>query len=93
MIVDIIDYIGKYEDGIYVSISLKFQDKYYDGIFFYKKELVALTVDDKLEEIMGCLIEDHEEYKDTIINILKDILPYEEAINITKELSKEDLGM
>ena len=42
---DIIDYIGQLDGGIYVVLSLNYNETFYEGIFFYKKNVLALSVE------------------------------------------------
>jgi hypothetical protein len=84
---DIIDYMGKKDDGIFVLINLNIDNvDFYEAIFYYKENLVALTVDEKFEELIGCEIEDFPGYNDLMVGILSRLLPYEEALNITNEI-------
>ena len=50
MIFDIIEYLGKYEEGVMVLLSLNHMDIYYDATFFYTNDFVTLTIDEDLEE-------------------------------------------
>ena len=36
MTFDIIEYLGKFEDGVLVLISLNYEDNYYDTLFIIK---------------------------------------------------------
>jgi hypothetical protein len=84
---DIIDYMGKKDDGIFVLINLNIDNvDFYEAIFYYKENLVALTTDEKFEELIGCEIEDFPGYNDLMVGILSRLLPYEEALNITNEI-------
>ncbi len=85
MIFDIIEYLGKYEDGVIALISLKYEDSYYDATFFYKDEYVALTIDEDLESIIG-VVEEWEGYNDLVINIMNKVIPYDEIINRLDEI-------
>lgn len=85
---DIVEYIGKLDDGIYVSLSLNYNDEYYESVFFYKKELVALTVDEKLEDLLGCSIEDWSGYGSLMLKIVDRVVPYDEMINRIDEFDK-----
>lgn len=91
--VDILDYLGKHEDGILALLSLGYQDKYYEATFYYTKEMVALTPDDKLEEKLLCQIEDWQGYNNLILNILKRVVPYEEMINMVDNFNPEKYGL
>lgn len=85
---DIVEYIGKLDDGIYVSLSINYNDEYYESVFFYKKELVALTVDEKLEDLLGSSIEDWSGYGSLMLKIVDRVVPYDEMINRIDEFDK-----
>jgi hypothetical protein len=77
---DIIDYMGKCGDGVLVLLSVSYNQKYYDGMFFYTKQKFTITVDDELEKEIGCSIENWEGYKDFSLSILKKVVPYSEIV-------------
>jgi len=77
---DIIEYIGKLDDAIYVLLSLSYQEEFYEAIFFYKGKFVTLTVQKELEEKLECEIEDFEGYNDLMLSIIDKVSPYEEII-------------
>jgi hypothetical protein len=85
---DIVEYIGKLDDGIYVSLSLNYNDEYFDSVFFYKKDLVALTPDERLEELLGCEVEDWVGYGSLMLKIIDRVVPYDEMINRIDEFDK-----
>lgn len=91
--VDILDYLGKHEDGILTLLSLGYQNEYYEATFYYTKEMVALTPDDKLEEKLGCQIEDFGQYNQLMINILNRVVPYDQMINIVDGFDPEKYGL
>ena len=86
---DIIDYIGQLDGGIYVVLSLNFNDTFYEGIFFYKKNVLALSVEKNLEEKLGSEIEDWKGYNQLMLNIVNKVVPYDQMINIVNEFDKE----
>ena len=79
MTFDIIEYLGKFEDGALALISLNYENEYYDATFFYKEDFVTLTIDEKLEEIIG-EIEEWPGYNNLVLDIMKKVVPYEEII-------------
>ena len=79
MTFDIIEYLGKFEDGVLALISLNYENEYYDATFFYKEDFVTLTIDEKLEEIIG-EIEEWPGYNNLVLDIMKKVVPYEEII-------------
>lgn len=91
--VDIIDYLGKHEEGIIVSIVVGIGDEYYDATFFYRETLLALNVEEELEKKIGCKIEDWEHYSELMLQIINKVVPYEEMIGRIDDFdpSKYDL--
>jgi len=80
--VDVLDYLGKHEDGIISLISLGYLDSFYEATFFYTNDLIALTPDDKLEDLLGCKIEDWVGYQELVFDILKRVVPFDQMINM-----------
>ena len=79
MTFDIIEYLGKFEDGVLALISLNYENEYYDATFFYKEDFVTLTIDEKLEEIIG-EIEEWTGYNNLVLELMKRVVPYDEII-------------
>lgn len=82
---DIVEYIGKLDDGIFVLLSLSCKDNFYEAIFYYKQAKVALTPDERLEKIIGCPIEDWEGYPKLMLGIIERVVPYDEMIKIAND--------
>lgn len=93
MKIDIIDYLGKHEDGILTLISLGYKDTYYEATFFYTTDMLALTPDEKLEEELGCVIEEWSGYNELMFNIINKVVPYNEMINIVNDFEPEKWGL
>lgn len=85
---DIIEYIGKIDDGIFVLLTLSYQNQFYETIFYYKEAIVAITPDKKLEKQLGCDIEDWEGYSNLMLKIIERIVPYDEMINIVNDFDQ-----
>ena len=83
---DIIDYIGKYENGVLVLLSINCDDDFSEGTLYYSNEILALTVDESVEKKIECPIELWEGYRELIISILKKVVPYDEIINRLDEI-------
>ncbi len=77
----VLDYLGKFEGGIMVLIALTCDDEYYEGVFFYTSESIVFSADERLEQKLGCKIEDWIGYSDLLKGILKNIVPYSQMIN------------
>ena len=85
MTFDIIEYLGKFEDGVLVLISLNYDDNYYDTTFYYKDNFVTLTIDDDLEEIIG-QIELWSGYNNLVLDIMKKVIPSDEILGRLDEI-------
>lgn len=85
---DIIEYMGQVDGGIFVLLSLNYRGKFFEGIFYYKEHKVALTIEKTLENLLGCKIEDYEDYKNLMLSIISKVLPYDEAKNTIGEFDK-----
>lgn len=89
---DIIDYMGKLTDNaVIIKISISYQNKYYDAIFYYKAELVTLTVDEKLEKKLGSVIERWEGYRDLMYKIIDKLPPYQDILRQVDYIYIEDI--
>jgi hypothetical protein len=90
---DILDYLGKYDDGVIVILSMLYDGEWYEASFYYKEDLVSLTPDEKLEEKLGCQIEDWEDYTKLMLDIIKKLVPYEQIINQVDNLNPADYNL
>lgn len=80
--VDIIDYLGKIDDGIFVLISIEYDNHYYDGTFFYTENNYVITInDDFLDYLKIDDLESWEEYHKLSELIFKKLVPYDEMIS------------
>lgn len=87
--IDIIDYLGKYEEGVFTVISLGYEEEWYEAIFYYKEGLLALTPDERFEEKIGCPVEDWNRYEELMYNVIKKVVPYEQIINQVGDFNPE----
>jgi hypothetical protein len=78
---DIMDYLGKYENGVLVLLSVNYNNNFSEGTLYYSDKMLALTVDEKIEEELGQPIELWDGYRDLLISVLKKVVPYNEMIN------------
>jgi hypothetical protein len=83
---DIVDYLGKYENGVLVLLSVSYNDEFSEGTLYYSNEILALTVDESIEEKLGHKIELWSGYRELLISILKKVVPYDEIINRLDEV-------
>ncbi len=79
---DIVDYLGKYEDGVIVLLSINYNDETFtEGTLYYSDKMLALTVDESVETEIGSPIELWSGYRELLEYILKRVVPYKEIIN------------
>jgi hypothetical protein len=93
MTIDIIDYLGKHQNGILTLISIGYEEEYYEATFYYTEDTLALTPDEKLEEKLGCVIEDWDGYNQLMFDIVRKVVPYNEMINIVNDFEPEKWGL
>jgi len=86
--VSVIDYLGKFQNGVLVLIAITLDSQYFDATFFYTKEEIVLTISDEMEEVVGN-IKEHPNYKDLLLIILKKVLPYHD---IADRIDDVDFG-
>jgi hypothetical protein len=70
-------------------LSLNYNDNFYEGIFYYKENVVALSVEKTLEKKLNCEIEDWRGYNQLMLDILSKVVPYDQMINIANDFDKE----
>lgn len=80
----ILDYLGKYEDGIIASIGIMYNDSFYNGIFYYTSNKMILTIDEKLIELIGD-VELHEDYVPLMESLINRAEPYSDLIISIKD--------
>jgi hypothetical protein len=83
---DIIDYLGKYDNGVMALLSINYNNNFTEGTLYYSNVMLALTVDESIEREIG-QIELWDGYKDLIISILEKVVPYDEIINRLDEIN------
>jgi hypothetical protein len=93
MTVDILDYIGKHENVIFVLLSIGYEEEFYEATFFYRDTFVVLTVEESLEKKLGCEIEDWDGYGKVMYGIIEKLVPYEEMITKVKDFNPDEYGL
>ena len=83
---DILDYLGKYENGVLVLLTIGYKDTFTEGTIYYSDKMLVLTVDPSIEQDLGSPIELWPGYQDLLILILKKVVPYNEIINRLDDL-------
>jgi hypothetical protein len=76
----ILEYLGKFEQGILVLISLTIGKEYYEGTFYYDQENIVLTVSEQMEEKYGD-IKKLPQYPTLMKSILSKVVPFNDMIN------------
>jgi hypothetical protein len=87
---DIVEYLGKLSGAIFVLLSLNYKDEFYEGIFCYKDDVLIITVDSKLEELIDCKIEDWIGYQQLLLSISKKVVPYNEMIGRIEDFDENN---
>jgi hypothetical protein len=84
----ILDYLGKYEGGILVSIGLMYESKFYNAIFYYTSDKMIINIDDSLINEIGD-IELTDDYIPLMESIIKMVEPYETIVNDLKDFEPD----
>ena len=77
----ILFYKGRYEKGIIVSISIKFENTYYDSLYYYDTEYMLLTVPNDLEIKLGHSIKEDEDYFQLMLDLQNLVEPFNQIID------------
>ena len=77
----ILEYIGTIENGVLVLISILYNEKYYEGTFYYTDKDILLTISEELEKNLGHKITEDKDYVSILKDILKRIVPFNEIKN------------
>lgn len=75
---DIVDYMGKYENGVLVLLSINCDGSFSEGTVFYTEDNLVLTVDQSIEDKLDGSIEEWSGYKDLLESIFKKLIPCSE---------------
>lgn len=86
----VIDYLGKYEGGILVSVGLMYKEEFFNSIFYYTEDKMIINVDEKIIEKIGCYIEEHPEYYTLMEDLINKVDPYETIIDKIEDISDEN---
>jgi hypothetical protein len=86
----ILDYLGKYEGGILVSVGLMYNQKFYNSIFYYTSNQMIINVEEKMTQDMKYEIEEHKDYLLLLKSIISMCDPHENLINQLEEIKTID---
>ena len=80
----VLDYLGKFEGGILVTIGLMYENTFYNAIFYYTSDKMVISIDDNLKKEIGD-IELIDDYIPLMESIIKMVEPYDTVINDLKD--------
>ena len=75
---DIVDYMGKFGGGVLVLLSIECDGLFTEGTIYYSNKDIVLTVDQAVEEKIGCSVIEWHGYKGLLESILSKLVPYDE---------------
>lgn len=75
---DIIDYMGKYEGGVLVLLSIECDGYFTEGTIYYSNENILLTLDENVERMIGGPVQQWHGYRALLESILSRLVPYNE---------------
>jgi len=88
----ILDYLGKYEGGILVSVGLTYKEKFYSSIFYYTDSQMIINVEESMTKDIGYEIEQHSDYIPLLKYLIRECEPFESVIDQLEEI-KTDNGL
>ena len=71
--IDVKDYLGRIGPGVTVILSIVFESKVYEGIYWYTDDINLLQIPEEIESVIGS-IEEYNEYEN-IMDHLKNTNP------------------
>ena len=83
---DIVDYMGKMDNGVLVLLSINCGGNFSEGTIFYTDDNFVITVTEEVEKAIGSPIEKWLGYKDLSVSILKKLIPCKELIGRMDEV-------
>jgi hypothetical protein len=87
----VLEYLGKWEGGILVLISIEYLDKFFEGIFYYTYDKMIINVDSGLKELLGSEIELWDGYPKFMEDIINLVEPYDEIYNDLEEIDPDNI--
>jgi hypothetical protein len=86
---DIIDYLGRFGNGIIVLLNISIDDEYSEAVLFYNNDTIALTVSESVEDALGSTIEEWEGYREMLEFLFSRLVPSSELYNSLDEFDLE----
>lgn len=84
--ISILEYMGSIKNGILTLVSIIYNNKYYEGTFYYTIDNMVLTISEELEFELGHKISDDIDYIPILKDIFKKVAPYHETIDKIKKI-------
>lgn len=84
--IDIKDYLGRIGPGVTVILSIIYNSKAYEGMYWYTDDMYILQIPEEIESEIGSSIEDHEEYSNIMKFLLETNPPYEKISNELEDI-------
>lgn len=79
--INIKDYIGNMEGGVTSVLSIVYDGKFYEGIYWYTNETQVVTFPEDLEQVIGCRVEDYSDFDAIKESLRKEEADYNSIIN------------
>lgn len=83
---DVVDYMGKMENGVLVLLSIGCGGKFTEGTIFYTSDNFVITVSEEVEKAIGSPIEMWAGYAAFAESVLKKLIPCEQLLNRMDEV-------
>ena len=74
--IDIKDYLGRIGPGVTVILSIIYNSKAYEGMYWYTDDIYVLQIPEEIEIEIGTSIEEHIEYPNIMNFLLNTNPPY-----------------
>ena len=84
------DYLGRIGPGVTVVLSIIYQTKVYEGMYWYTEDIQLIEIDNKIEETIG-KIEEYEEYDNIIKHLMEITADYKEVAPQLEDIMASNL--
>jgi hypothetical protein len=88
--ITIIDYIGKIENGIVVTLGITEESEYYDAILVYGEKHFTITFPEERDMGFGSDLTTCPIYADILNQLSKQLIPYDELVDSIDEVNWSD---
>ena len=83
---DIVDYMGRYEGGVLVLLSVSCDGDFTEGTIFYTEKDIVLTLDPSIDEKLGMPVSQWDGYKGLLSSIFSRLVPAQEMLGRLDEV-------